>query len=672
MGQQVVTELVIDASRAESGARQYSNAMEGAQDIMQRSMGAMSDAASAVRDSIVGMGQAATNVLPSMTQLGLGGAGVVATFIALSKVVQDYVRDLADMSAATKRAGLDVESFQKLQFAGSLEGLSNKDFSSGIEKMALRLNDASRNENDLSKLLDANNVKFKDANGTLITTTQLLDKARDLISRAANEQDKIKMAEMLGLTKQWVPLLDQSAEAFGAAQQKAVDVGAVISSDLIRKATDFDREWQQSSAIFSTAMKAHLAELLPFLQQLIDKAQEYAAIAIKTGTQASEKGTPVPMLGVEAFAPEQQQNVEEGLNKIATRVAAAWAVIFDKSIGDWEARGDVALRILDGRLADQQKALVDNAAATKAIADAWAAVDKNAASAWNSIIKGLTAVNDNANSSIVNFNPSKVPGKDKGSDADALTRAIESTERQTELYKAEASAVGLTTEELTQYKVLANLVSAADRAGIDVTGEWGEKFNKLAAAAGDAKAGLDLNVASSKALFDLDTVLLSSTEKRIAQLQKLAGINPDTDKIASQMRLTDAIRTGTDAAVQFSTSLANGLMSNKSLADSLKSSFDSLAQSAASSAIKGLPSAIASGNYLQVGIDATIAIGSKLLGNFFDTSQQKALEQAQLAWKDMADDVSPFNVAAPVAHPTTPANDNESEDNDGNQRRRAA
>jgi hypothetical protein len=183
----------------------------------------------------------------------------------MSALVKEFTRGLADMGQAARRAGLDVESFQKLQFAASLEGIANKDFSSGVEKMAARLNDASRNENDLSKLLDANNIKFKDANGTLISTNALLEKARDLISREPIEQNKRVIAEMLGLTKEWVPLLDKSAQAFADTQTKPSALGLVINADVIKKAEDFDREWRKSSTVFSTWIKAQLADLLPLL-----------------------------------------------------------------------------------------------------------------------------------------------------------------------------------------------------------------------------------------------------------------------------------------------------------------------------------------------------------------------------------------------------------------------
>jgi hypothetical protein len=43
----------------------------------------------------------------------------------------------------------------------------------------------------------------------------------------------------------------------------------VIDASTIKKAEEFDREWRKSGAVFSTWLKAQLADLLPLLDELI-------------------------------------------------------------------------------------------------------------------------------------------------------------------------------------------------------------------------------------------------------------------------------------------------------------------------------------------------------------------------------------------------------------------
>jgi hypothetical protein len=464
MAQQVVTELVIDSSRAVSGANEYTRAMDGAQSAMQRSLGAMSDGIAEVRDGIAGMGQAATNIVPSVGQLAIGIGAAGAAVLAMSALVKEFTRGLADMGQAARRAGLDVESFQKLQFAASLEGIANKDFSSGVEKMAMRLNDASRNENDLSKLLDANNIKFKDANGTLISTNALLEKARDLISREPIEQNKRVIAEMLGLTKEWVPLLDKSAQAFAASQDEAKALGLVINADVIKKAEDFDREWRKSSTVFSTWIKAQLAELLPLLDDLISRAGDFAA-SVKSSLDAA------------ANSPAGQEFTARS-NRAATILEML------SSENDAKENADIvaaAAKAMAGTLSDATTKLLDQQIAVKSLAQFWndyAASMFNAASASDKYLKSLAA-NDNGPRPII-------PAKDTTDSKDALDRSIESLKRHTEVTLADADAQGLGAQALQEYRAIAELVAAAERAGIDVTGKLGEKFADLATKAGEA------------------------------------------------------------------------------------------------------------------------------------------------------------------------------------------
>jgi hypothetical protein len=610
MGQVVVTELVIDSAKAVDGARQYSDAMDRAQSAMQRNLGPMSDAIAEVRDGIAGMGQAATNIIPSVGQLAVGIGAAGAAVLAMSALVKEFTRGLADMGQAARRAGLDVESFQKLQFGASLEGIANKDFASGVEKMASRLNDASRNENDLSKLLDANNVKFKDANGTLISTNALLEKSRDLISRAANEQDKIKMAEMLGLTKEWVPFLDKSAEAFADTQKEATALGLVISGDIIKKAAEFDREWRKSSEVFSVYMKAQLAELLPELQVLIDKAKEIINLL-----------PALPQLKLQLFAPGDpiKDFIDQGIQK-----AQNFMSLFDSTLTDAE-RTNLAISQTNGTLNAQQKA-------TSEIAAAWKEVDTNAAAAWTTILKGISATSASVAKAIPNFNPSNVPAKDTTETRDAWDRAVTSIDKHIGRLAADTLAVGqtvaahdqlraefqlleaakisdknVTDAQIAQYTVLrASMGSqqALVAAGINLNTDDAAAFDRVTAAIAAASQANTIAIALDQARFDAKTALLGPLEKEIALLEKRNGINPQTKEIEDLKRLTEVEKAAQEAGIKFAQTLAQGLFDAKAGTDSVSKGFEALSKSLASTAIRDL----LSGKFEQAAVSAISAV----------------------------------------------------------------
>jgi hypothetical protein len=198
---QVVTELVIDADT--SGADRYSAAMDKA------------------AASTEGINSSISGTLLAIA--GIGG-GMIAAVAGVRGVIDQVVsanKELADMQSMAERVGVSLKDLQGIKFGGAIAGLSDSDINSGLEKSASLLNDAQRNANSLSKIFEANGLSIRNSNGQLITENQLLQNAADLVRRAQTPQDQIAIAQMLGFTKEWVPLLEQvPARSRGSARRR--------------------------------------------------------------------------------------------------------------------------------------------------------------------------------------------------------------------------------------------------------------------------------------------------------------------------------------------------------------------------------------------------------------------------------------------------------------------
>lgn len=105
-------------------------------------------------------------------------------------------------------------------------------------------------------------------------------------------------------------------------------------------------------------------------------------------------------------------------------------------------------------------------------------------------------------------------------------------------------------------------------------------------------------------------------------------------------RYEEAIRFAKDSAQQFTSTLVQGLLSGKSLMESLSAAAKQLASSLANSAINDL----FNGNFVGAAVKGAAAIGAALVGSA--TEQDKSLEEAKKRWKEMADQVEAFNRAA--------------------------
>lgn len=213
---------------------------------------------------------------PTISTSALTGAlkGFAAAF-TLDKMIRgiaDANADLVRMGETAKRVGLDLQRFQELQFAGRQNGLAGKDFGTGLEGLAEKLNEARQSENALTKLFDDNNVKLKDRKGEVIGINDALGQVANLVRNAATEFDKIKIAEAVGLTRDWIPLLEQGAEAIARQASAASAAGAVIDSDVIKKAKDFERDWAIAIDRWSTLFKANIGGVIELVDALARKA----------------------------------------------------------------------------------------------------------------------------------------------------------------------------------------------------------------------------------------------------------------------------------------------------------------------------------------------------------------------------------------------------------------
>ncbi|HEV2552711.1 MAG TPA: hypothetical protein VGV17_02990 [Bosea sp. (in: a-proteobacteria)] len=215
-------------------------------------------------------------VNPTISTSALTGAlkGFAAAF-----TVDRIIRGLADANAelvrvgeTAKRVGLDLQRFQELQFAGRQNGLSGKDFGTGLEGLAEKLNESRQKENELTQLFADNNIKLKDRKGEVIGVNEALGKAAELVRNAATEFDKIKIAEALGLTKEWIPLLEQGAEALNRQASAARDAGAVIDSDIIQRAKAFERDWAAAIDRWATLFRANAGSIIEIIDTIIGKA----------------------------------------------------------------------------------------------------------------------------------------------------------------------------------------------------------------------------------------------------------------------------------------------------------------------------------------------------------------------------------------------------------------
>ncbi|WP_438274390.1 hypothetical protein [Nitrobacter sp.] len=174
------------------------------------------------------------------------------------------------------------------------------------------------------------------------------------------------------------------------------------------------------------------------------------------------------------------------------------------------------------------------------------------------VAKGMREATDVQ--SAVRGDTSKNPVADKAAEKDQFDRATEALEKHTAKMQADAQAVGLSSSAVEQLRAKAQLLTAAQQAGLPVNDALIAKINQLAKAAGEAGDNLAKAKVASEIKFDRQTSLLSPEDAAIAE--KLKGIYGSdvpaalASSEAAAMRFNEALK---QTSSTISSSLVTGL-----------------------------------------------------------------------------------------------------------------
>lgn len=214
----------------------------------------------------------------SIAAFGVGfvGGAAAGLLTQLPRLITGITSSLADLRAEAEKAGIDVESFQELQYAARQVRIPVDALTDGLKELQLRADefvvtgagpaaDAFRrlgfNADDLKARL-ADPVALFDE---IIARLKTLDRAAQI--RVADE--------VFGGTggERMVSLLRQSAKSLQDMRREARDVGAVLDADVIAKAAEIDAAFARIGATISTSVKGALVEVVDLARTFADLLQ---------------------------------------------------------------------------------------------------------------------------------------------------------------------------------------------------------------------------------------------------------------------------------------------------------------------------------------------------------------------------------------------------------------
>jgi hypothetical protein len=279
------------AIRTSSKIRQYGEAIGNAAYEYGPWTGAHVQAAQAIGVTLteaISKANLALKVLAvSLGVAGLAAAGLGAVVLAS----RETIGELGQLEGAAKLAGVSLRDLQALQRAAVVSGGTRDGMTTALQGIAKAANGAAREENEFSKILEANNVKLTDSAGNLRSTMSLLSDYARLVQHAKTEQDKLVLMEAIGSDKDMISFFSQGADKIRELADEAVKTGETIDAKVIQRAHEFDVAWKRTMDSFAIGWRASVMDVLA----LFDKLR--AAIPAPAGTPNSPEAVAGRRLG---------------------------------------------------------------------------------------------------------------------------------------------------------------------------------------------------------------------------------------------------------------------------------------------------------------------------------------------------------------------------------------
>jgi hypothetical protein len=207
---------------------------------------------------------------------GLFGPALFVGLVAGARAAQSAVTELGKAAEITSASLKDLQGIQFAAQAGA--GIGAGAALASIEKFATRLHDAVIEGGKLKEFLNDNSVSLIKADGSAKSLTDQMSQFSRLVYNAKDGFEQIKILEAVGLTKEWLDVLNQSPEAFQAAIAESERLGLTITSEQIEKNKEFEQKWNAMTARWSTEFKHAIVEISEALSKMASVAIEVISL----------------------------------------------------------------------------------------------------------------------------------------------------------------------------------------------------------------------------------------------------------------------------------------------------------------------------------------------------------------------------------------------------------
>ena len=239
-------------------------------------------------------------------------AAVRGSILAVGKSTADYAGDMYDMA---RGAGIGVEAFQKLAYAGRMSGVETEKLSASLVKFDRMVAEATGGNKTYMQTFEDLGIKIKDSAGNLRQPNEIFEDVADIFHNTEDGIGKTALAvELFGKSgADLIPMLNDGKAGLKAFYAEAERLGLALSNEMIAKGDAFSDQLEnigeqvkgvklQLGAALIPALSAATEKISKVIDKITKWVQENPELAATIGNIAMTTGKWIAILGTAAIA----------------------------------------------------------------------------------------------------------------------------------------------------------------------------------------------------------------------------------------------------------------------------------------------------------------------------------------------------------------------------------
>ena len=239
-------------------------------------------------------------------------AAVGGSILAVGKSTADYAGDMYNMA---RGAGIGVEAFQKLAYAGRMSGVETEKLSASLVKFDRMVAEATGGNKTYMQTFEDLGIKIKDSAGNLRQPNEIFEDVADIFHNTEDGIGKTALAvELFGKSgADLIPMLNDGKAGLKAFYAEAERLGLALSNEMIAKGDAFSDQLEnigeqvkgvklQLGAALIPALSAATEKISKVIDKITKWVQENPELAATIGNIAMTTGKWIAILGTAAIA----------------------------------------------------------------------------------------------------------------------------------------------------------------------------------------------------------------------------------------------------------------------------------------------------------------------------------------------------------------------------------